>query len=109
MVCSARAFGVVGRHFAALGGDEREPASVGGRDLPAARMLAEHRRALLGGLVLVDHGDKRPDSNDLVLVLGEGMGGEQHQGTRQDRAHGSFLWRIGEHSAIPRPSALFSR
>src|SRR5215470_9470614 len=38
----------------ALSGDEREPEAVGRGDLPALGMLAEHRRARLALLVLVD-------------------------------------------------------
>ncbi len=64
------------RHRAALGGDERKPAPVGGGDLAAARMLAQHGRTLLGLLVLVDHGDQRPGADDLLPQLGVvGVGG----------------------------------
>ena len=78
------------RHRPSLGGDEREPAPVGGRDLAAARLLAEHRRALLGGLIFVDDGDERPHPDDLLaqlVVVGAGAGRRDRQSYQQQSAH----------------------
>src|SRR5205085_11319475 len=98
------ALGVGLRHLAALGGDEREPAALGRRDLVAFWMLAVDRRVLLGLLVLVDDRDELPGADD-VLGVGcvVGARGRRQEPERQkqsddDRSHGTSppsLWPSG--------------
>src|SRR3954468_6671028 len=55
------------RNDPALGGDEREPDPVSGRDLAAPGMLAVDGRSPLALLVLVDDRNKLPVADDLLL------------------------------------------
>src|SRR5579863_6438800 len=63
------AIGIGLRNSAAIGGHQRQPATLRRGDLDALRMFAINRRALLRHPIFIDDGDQLPGADDLPPQL----------------------------------------